>query len=88
MIKNNLITAGHDIGSGGFITSLMEMCFSTKNIGANIDLSSLNENDTVKILFSENCGIIIQGKDDKIEKELIDNGIVPTRLVKLSRETS
>ena len=32
MIKNNLIVAGHDIGSGGFITSLMEMCFSTRNL--------------------------------------------------------
>ena len=83
MIKNNLIIAGHDIGSGGFITSLMEMCFSTKNIAANIDLSSLNENDTVKILFSENCGIIIQGKDDKIEKELIDNGITAYKIGKV-----
>jgi len=75
LIKDNLIVAGHDIGSGGFITSLMEMCFSTPNIGAEIDLSGLNERDTAKILFSENCSIIFQSKNDEIDKLLLDKKI-------------
>ena len=68
LIKNELIIAGHDIGSGGLITSLLEMCFPSINISANIDLSALNEKDSVKLLFSENCGLIVQSKSKEIEK--------------------
>ena len=68
LIKNELIIAGHDIGSGGLITSLLEMCFPSINISANIDLSALNEKDSVKLLFSENCGLIVQSKSMEIEK--------------------
>ena len=68
LIKNDLIIAGHDIGSGGLITSLLEMCFPSINISANIDLSALNEKDSVKLLFSENCGLIVQSKSEEIEK--------------------
>ena len=68
LIKNDLIIAGHDIASGGLITSLLEMCFPSINISANIDLSALNEKDSVKLLFSENCGLIVQSKSEEIEK--------------------
>ena len=68
LIKNDLIIAGHDIGSGGLITSLLEMCFPSINISANIDLSALNEKDSVKLLFSENCGLIVQSKSEEIQK--------------------
>jgi len=80
MIKKKLIISGHDIGSGGLITTLMEMCFSTNNIGAKIDLTSLNEKDSVKLLFSENSGIVIQCKDKKSEKEIMDSGIRAYRI--------
>jgi phosphoribosylformylglycinamidine synthase len=60
LILENKIYAGHDIGSGGLITTLLEMCFSEVNVGANIDLTSLNENDTIKVLFSENIGLVLQ----------------------------
>ena len=58
----------------------MEMCFSTNNIGAKIDLTSLNEKDSVKLLFSENSGIVIQCKDKKSEKEIMDSGIRAYRI--------
>mgnify|MGYP001401091694 FL=1 len=80
MIKKKLIISGHDIGSGGLITTLMEMCFSTNNIGAKIDLTSLNEKDSVKLLFSENSGIVVQCKDKKSEKEIMDSGIRAYRI--------
>ena len=44
-IVNNQIIAGHDIGSGGLITTLLEMCFANTNIGATIDSSSFEEKD-------------------------------------------
>ncbi len=60
LIKDRKIKAGHDIGSGGFITTLLEMCFADDKLGALIDLSSLGEKDTVKALFNENIGVVFQ----------------------------
>ncbi len=76
LISQNLILAGHDISAGGMVTALLEMCFANKTFGINADLSSIAEEDIVKILFAENPGVLIQVKDvEKIsaildEKEL------------------
>ncbi len=64
LIKDRQILAGHDIGSGGLITTLLEMCFADTNLGAKIDFSSFEESDLVKILFSENIGLVLQAKDN------------------------
>ena len=69
-IKNGLIESGHDISSGGMITCLLEMCFVSDNIGLNVDLSQIKEQDVVKVLFSENHGLIIKA-DKKIESCLL-----------------
>ncbi len=77
LIKNNLILAGHDISAGGMITTLLEMCFAENNLGAKIDLSSIEEKDIIKVLFAENSGIIIQtNKATEVEKVLNKNNIV------------
>ena len=73
-IKNGLIESGHDISSGGMITCLLEMCFVSDNIGLNIDLSQIEEQDVVKVLFSENHGLIIKA-DKKIESLLKSKNI-------------
>ncbi|MEC4117687.1 phosphoribosylformylglycinamidine synthase [Myroides phaeus] len=65
LIVDEQIAAGHDIGSGGLITSLLEMTFADVNLGAKYDLTALNEKDTVKALFNENIALIVQAKDDK-----------------------
>ena len=62
LISNEKISSGHDISSGGLITCLLEMCFPSNNIGLNIDLTKLNEKDCIKVLFSENSGILLQSK--------------------------
>ena len=73
LIKDRQIVAGHDIGSGGLITTLLEMCFADVNLGAKIDFSSFEEKDLVKILFSENIGLVLQAKDDAtFEKAFAD----------------
>ena len=74
LIKEDKIHSGHDVASGGLITTLLEMCFADNNIGANIDLTSLSENDSIKLLFSENAGIVFQA-DAQIEKTLTNNNI-------------
>ena len=75
LVKTGLIAAGHDVASGGLITTLLEMCFAENNLGAELDLSALNERDTVKLLFNENCGIVFQSKDKAAEQVLSDNNI-------------
>jgi len=60
LISKDLIIAGHDISAGGMVTALLEMCFPNQAFGLKVDLSSFDESDPVKILFSENPGVIIQ----------------------------
>ncbi len=68
LIKQDLILAGHDVASGGLLTTLLEMCFADIDLGANLDLSALKESDAVKLLFNENCGIVLQAKDNSVEE--------------------
>jgi phosphoribosylformylglycinamidine synthase len=75
LITEKQIVAGHDIASGGLITTLLEMCFSNNNIGANIDLTALQESDAIKILFAENVGVVIQSMNDEIESIFSEKGI-------------
>jgi phosphoribosylformylglycinamidine synthase len=76
LIMKDKILSGHDISAGGMITTLLEMCFSNTSGGLTINLSSLNEPDTVKVLFSQNPGIIIQVKDEEeVAEILLENGI-------------
>jgi phosphoribosylformylglycinamidine synthase len=76
LIPKGKILSGHDISAGGMFTTLLEMCFSNTSGGMTINLSALNESDTVKILFSQNPGIIIQVKDeDEVAEILFENGI-------------
>ena len=63
LIKSDLVEAGHDISAGGLITALLEMCFADVNLGADIDLTCLNEQDIVKVLFAENAGVLLQVND-------------------------
>ncbi len=75
LIKDNQIVAGHDVASGGLITTLLEMCFADTNLGAELDITSLNESDSFKVLFAENAGLVIQSEDDSIEGILSDAAI-------------
>lgn len=70
LIRDEQIIAGHDIASGGLITTLLEMCFADNNLGAELGLSSLAERDSLKVLFAENAGLVIQSKDKSIEERL------------------
>ena len=74
LIKADKISAGHDVASGGLITTLLELCFADINLGADFDISALNEEDSIKVLFSENSGLVFQG-DASIETILSENNI-------------
>ncbi|WP_353149650.1 phosphoribosylformylglycinamidine synthase [Flavobacterium sp.] len=74
LIKERKIKAGHDIGSGGLITTLLEMSFAEVGLGATYDLSVLGETDTVKTLFNENIGVVFQANAE-VEATCKANGI-------------
>ncbi|MGX7686440.1 phosphoribosylformylglycinamidine synthase [Flectobacillus roseus] len=79
LIKAGKIEAGHDIGSGGLITTLLEMCFADVNLGANFDLSGLGESDTVKALFNENIALVFQA-DASVEAVFAANNITIVKI--------
>ncbi|NJB72068.1 phosphoribosylformylglycinamidine synthase [Saonia flava] len=87
-IKNNHIVAGHDVASGGLITTLLEMCFADNDLGAKLDLTDLGETDTIKLLFSENAGIVFQANNSSIETLLNDAKIDFKKIGKVVSEST
>lgn len=76
LINDDQIAAGHDVGSGGLITTLLEMCFAGYNLDADLDLTGLNETDIIKVLFNENIAVVLQAENDEIfESRMASNGI-------------
>ncbi len=89
LINKGQVAAGHDIGSGGLITSLLELCFADVDLAAEYDLSSLNEADSVKALFNENIGLVLQAKEDAaFEKALAEAGVEAFKIGKAINGTS
>ena len=62
LIRSGSVLSGHDVGSGGLITTLLEMNFPNKEGGMEIDLR-LFEAAASEILFSESPGVVLQLKD-------------------------
>lgn len=73
LINEDLILAGHDISAGGMITALLEMCFANTKGGLDVTLENIVEEDLVKILFSENPGVLIQVKDRTAVEKILTN---------------
>jgi phosphoribosylformylglycinamidine synthase len=79
LIVENRVSSGHDIGSGGLITTLLEMCFADNHLGATLDLSSLKADDMGHVLFSENMGVVFQA-DASVEAVFESKGIALHRI--------
>ena len=81
LIQENLILSGHDISSGGLITTVLEMCFPTLNLGIDLTVDSLGD-DLIKVLFSENPGVVLQIKNSEaltvLDKEKINYTVIGT----------
>jgi len=76
LVTGGKILAGHDISAGGMITTLLEMTFPCNESGLNLDLSAIPEEDIIKLLFSENPGVIIQAREqDHVNNFLQNAGI-------------
>ncbi|SNT30130.1 phosphoribosylformylglycinamidine synthase [Ekhidna lutea] len=87
LINQGLVIAGHDISAGGLITALLEMNFPNTKGGLDVDLSSLGESDTVRVLFSEKPGVLLQVEEDAI-KTIENSGLKWSEIGKLKAERS
>ena len=70
-IDLGFIISGHDISSGGMITTLLEMCFAGMEGGLDVNLDAIEEKDIIKLLFAENPGIIVQVKKRRYFERLM-----------------
>lgn len=68
MVKEGLLLSGHDISAGGMVTALLEMCFANTTGGVEIDLTSMDEKDPVRLLFSEAPSVLVQVIESDLEK--------------------
>jgi len=75
LIEKGHIIAGHDVSSGGLITTLLEMCFANNQVGAQIDLSELNGDNFTEVLFSENNALVFQGPLQGISEAFAASGV-------------
>ena len=73
--------AGHDVSAGGLITALLEMCFADNKLGAEIDVTSLKETDSIKVLFAENAGVVFQSLNPEAVEEVLQNAKVPYTII-------
>ncbi len=65
LIAQDLISAGHDRSDGGLMTTLLEMAFSG-NCG--LDISLKGKSTVLEALFSEELGLVIECRPDKISQ--------------------
>ncbi|WP_108821743.1 phosphoribosylformylglycinamidine synthase [Dysgonomonas sp. Marseille-P4361] len=73
LIDRGLVLAGHDISAGGMITTMLEMCFANPQGGLEARLDKLHHADLIKILFSENPGVLIQVKHHHLVEKILDD---------------
>lgn len=73
LIDRGLILAGHDISAGGLVTTMLEMCFANPQGGLESRLDKLHHADIIKVLFSENPGILIQVKHHHLVEKILDD---------------
>ncbi len=86
-INSGKVLAGHDISAGGMATALLEMAFPVNDMGMELDLNSIGEKDIVRLLLSENPGVLIQVKDETGTKKVFEkHGIAYHVLGKTTRK--
>ncbi len=86
LVHKGLLISGHDVSSGGLITTLLEMNFPNTSGGLTIDLSAFDETDLVKILFSEKPAVIVQTNSNEAVEMLSTAGVTFHEIGTLTEE--
>ncbi|BDD04939.1 phosphoribosylformylglycinamidine synthase [Aureibacter tunicatorum] len=88
LISQGDVISGHDISAGGLITALSEMTFPQQNVGLDIDLTAIAEDDLIKLLFAENSGLIVQVADEKKAETFFAERGVDAKMIGIPVEDS
>ena len=74
LVKKNMLLAAHDVSAGGLVTTLLEMTFGNTKGGVELDLNVFDDDDTIKLLFSENPALVMQVDAAKVARvdQLLD----------------
>ncbi|MBN2639806.1 MAG: phosphoribosylformylglycinamidine synthase [Bacteroidales bacterium] len=85
LIKQNQVLSGHDVSSGGLITTLLEMNFPNVEYGMEVNLDDLGSEDIIRIFFSEKPAVVLQvGNIDETKLLLEKNDVSYTLLGKVT----
>lgn len=81
LVEDGIIIAAHTVGEGGLLSAVHAM--SSEGVGTTVDVSDVmkafNENEIVRVLFSEVPGAVIQIRDidfDYLDAELLLQDVV------------
>ncbi len=80
LIEKELVLAGHDVSSGGLITTLLEMNFPNVEHGISVRLDHFDEKDLIKLMFSEKPAVVIQVKKSKLVKRFLSRAGIHFRV--------
>lgn len=87
LVKQGLVSAGHDISDGGIATTLLEMAFAG-NCGISVDLpapaeAASPELSTYAALFAEELGLVLEVHPDKaaLVSSLFNQAGVPCSII-------
>lgn len=87
LIHDDLIVAGHDVSAGGLVTALLEMTFSIPKLGINADFRVFDDEDIIRVAFSEKPAAVVQVQQpDRVKKFLDDFGVEYAELGQISRQ--
>ena len=76
LIKEGYVLAGHDVSSGGLITTLLEMCFSTDGLSMDLLFDVFENVYLFNSAFSEKPAVVLQVKDcNKVAGYLLDHDV-------------
>jgi phosphoribosylformylglycinamidine synthase len=79
LIRDSQVLAGHDISSGGLITTILEMCFSVPDTGLSIRMPA--DTDIIKFFFAENPGVVIQVKNENVVAAVLGSAGIRYKLL-------
>ena len=68
LVRDEKLLAGHDVSSGGLLTTLLESCFPNVDGAFEVDLSAFDAN----ILFSETPAVVLQAADGASVKAILE----------------
>ncbi|XP_057696031.1 phosphoribosylformylglycinamidine synthase isoform X2 [Corythoichthys intestinalis] len=82
LIRDRLLSAGHDVSDGGLISCILEMAFAG-NRGVDVDVPSLGAPGVMELLFSEELGLVLEvseADEESVCRRFLDAGVACHRI--------